>query len=46
MEDISADMALALPRSAERINARVELVHAAAEQIMALASAARALVRT
>lgn len=45
MEEVSADMALSLPRSAEIIKARVDVLHKAAGDITALATAARALVR-
>jgi hypothetical protein len=45
MEDTSADLALVLSPSRDRVAARVDQLHRAAHEIMALANAARALIR-
>jgi hypothetical protein len=45
MEDASPDLALALPSSRDLIAAQVDRLWGAADEIMALANAARALVR-
>lgn len=45
MEDVSAEMAIALPRSLEAVNTRVDQLCTAAEQITTLANAARSLIR-
>jgi hypothetical protein len=44
MEEHSAELAFALPRSSDVIKARVAPLHRAATAIMALANAVRALV--
>ena len=45
MEDVSADLALALPTAFDQISLRVDQLHRAAIDILAIAHAARALVR-
>lgn len=45
MEDVSAEMPLTLPDDHTSIAERVELLHRAAEDMVALASAAKALLR-
>ena len=44
MEDVSADMAIALPSSIDAVCTCVEQLYRAATEVMALANAARALV--
>lgn len=45
MEDLSPDLALVLPASITAVRARVDRVHQAGEDILALASAMRRLLR-
>ena len=45
MEDASADLALSLPKRSSQVAAHVDQLYRAAEDILALASAARSMCR-